>query len=328
MGKKQINFYLVLNIPPTAGVKEIKQAWIKQASLYHPDKNRGNPLAEKKFQQINTAWQTLKDPEKRRQFDLQLRESSAHARRPLVSPLASVAANPAAPHLKENSLRGTQPLDVKQTLKVSLEDLCCLAQKTIDYTRLADGGSAKSSFRFKIPKGARPGTQLKFKGRGGGGGKSFGDLYVKIQLKPHIIFKIMEDYGDLLLERPVSFVSALRDNRLEIPTPYGFLTIDVQPPLQDKQLFKIKGYGLPLNPAGKKGHLYVKILVDWPLKNRLKIQEEMNRLSIARQKIYVEKFKAQSLVYPQVAKFQKKIQELKSIWRDLGPACANYTHRV
>ena len=67
--KKQINFYLVLNISPKSDSKEIKKAYMKLARLYHPDRNQGNKLAEKKFQQINSAWDILKDPQKRKAFD-------------------------------------------------------------------------------------------------------------------------------------------------------------------------------------------------------------------------------------------------------------------
>lgn len=63
------NLYEILGVPKTATDKEIKTAYRKLALQYHPDKNKGNKDAEKKFSEINSAYEVLSDARKRGQYD-------------------------------------------------------------------------------------------------------------------------------------------------------------------------------------------------------------------------------------------------------------------
>lgn len=62
------DFYAILGVSPLAGEAEIKRAFRKLAVRYHPDKNR-SPEAKALFQEINEAYDTLGDPEKRAVYD-------------------------------------------------------------------------------------------------------------------------------------------------------------------------------------------------------------------------------------------------------------------
>ena len=56
--------YKVLGVSPNASDEEIKQAYRRLAKKYHPDLNPGDEEAAKKMQQINAAYEQIKNPEK------------------------------------------------------------------------------------------------------------------------------------------------------------------------------------------------------------------------------------------------------------------------
>lgn len=63
------DYYKTLGVSRDAGDAEIKKAYRKLAMQYHPDKNPGDALAEKKFKDINEAYDVLKDEQKRAAYD-------------------------------------------------------------------------------------------------------------------------------------------------------------------------------------------------------------------------------------------------------------------
>ncbi|OQX96538.1 molecular chaperone DnaJ [candidate division KSB1 bacterium 4572_119] len=63
------DYYEVLEIARDADAHEIKKAYRKLAMKYHPDKNPGDKIAEERFKEVSEAYEVLKDPDKRRNYD-------------------------------------------------------------------------------------------------------------------------------------------------------------------------------------------------------------------------------------------------------------------
>jgi len=63
------DYYELLGASRGADEKELKSAFRKMAMKHHPDRNPDDPAAEKKFKEINEAYEVLKDPQKRAAYD-------------------------------------------------------------------------------------------------------------------------------------------------------------------------------------------------------------------------------------------------------------------
>ncbi|NIM11071.1 MAG: molecular chaperone DnaJ [Candidatus Aminicenantes bacterium] len=64
------DYYKTLGINKKASLSDIKRAYRKLARKYHPDLNPGDKAAERSFKEITEAYEVLRDPEKRKQYDM------------------------------------------------------------------------------------------------------------------------------------------------------------------------------------------------------------------------------------------------------------------
>lgn len=95
--------YDILGVKPDASEAEIRKAYIQKAKEIHPDKNINDPKSTEKFQELNNAYQILKDPQSRKRYDsVGIGNSSQSQSRP-------------------KRIRRTN--NIKHELEVTLEDL-------------------------------------------------------------------------------------------------------------------------------------------------------------------------------------------------------------
>ena len=69
MSETPRDHYAVLGVSRQASAEEIKAAFRKLASLHHPDKNQGDPMAAARFKELNSSYQVLCDPQRRAMYD-------------------------------------------------------------------------------------------------------------------------------------------------------------------------------------------------------------------------------------------------------------------
>lgn len=72
------DFYKILGVSRSANVNQIKKAYRKLAKELHPDKNKDDPHAQEKFQDLGAAYEVLSDSDKRSAYDKHGEEGLKH----------------------------------------------------------------------------------------------------------------------------------------------------------------------------------------------------------------------------------------------------------
>lgn len=114
-----------------------------------------------------------------------------------------------------------------------------------------------------IPKGLTDGSRIRLAGQGGRGARGGrpGDLYLRIRILPHPIFR--PKAFDLEADLPVLDHQAALGDRIEVPTPTGPVTLTIPPGTQSGQKLRLKGRGLPRSD-GAAGDLFFFVTIRIP----------------------------------------------------------------
>lgn len=117
------SFYEILGVPYTATDDKIKQEYRKLSKLYHPDKSNNGSGDRAKFEEVTEAYETLRNPEKRGQYDQWLTQTEEDEEDPGFAPTggptpenvaASAASQQAAQAAAAARVRETQQREAKE----------------------------------------------------------------------------------------------------------------------------------------------------------------------------------------------------------------------
>jgi curved DNA-binding protein len=102
----------------------------------------------------------------------------------------------------------------------------------------------------RVPKGIRPGQQIRLTGQGGPGmsGGPAGDLYLEVDLREHPLYRV--DGADVYLDLPVTPWEAALGAAVKAPTPTGIVDLKVPAESRQGRKLRLKGRGLPGKEPG------------------------------------------------------------------------------
>ncbi len=284
------DYYEVLGVGKDASDADIKKAYRKLARQYHPDRNPGDKQAEGRFKEVQEAYDTLSDKNKRTQYD----------RFGFAGPGAAGGQGPFRPGAGGGQgfeFQGIDPEDLASILGAfggagGMGDMfgrrgrgrgraahppeATEAEVSLPFVTAALGGTVSLSvdgrqIDLKVPAGVEEGKKLRLAGQGPGGG----DLLVRIKIESHPYFR--REGNNVILDVPVSVAEAVLGAKVDVPTLDGtHLTVKVPPGTSSGSRLRLRGKGI----AGGDQFIEIKIVAPRAADERSReLIEEFARLN-------------------------------------------------
>ena len=130
----------------------------------------------------------------------------------------------------------------------------------------------------RIPAGVASGSRVRVPGKGNAGtmGAPAGDLYLRVDVKPHLFFERCGD--DLYTKVPVTVTEATLGAKVEVPTIDGRSLVRIPPGTNSGKTLRLKEKGVPSARNGARGDQYVEIQVVVPQPTDERVRNLMKEL--------------------------------------------------
>jgi curved DNA-binding protein len=288
------DFYKTLGVKRDASQADIQKAYRDLARKYHPDLNPNDKTAKEKFQKLQAAFEVLNDPSKRELYDRygSSFESYAQGGGPRPQGHGTWQAGPApgfedvdfgeffgeryagdpsssfgdifgqfrrAAGRRGGRSRAQKGGDIESEIEISFQT--AVQGGKVDLTlQRADGHNETIS--VKIPPGVDEGKKIRLRGQGEpAAGGSAGDLLLTIHVAPHPYFH--RRGKNLEVRVPVTLAEAVLGAKVDVPTPWGTISLRIPPRTSSGKKLRIKGHGI--KPAsGDPGDLFAEVAIVLP----------------------------------------------------------------
>lgn len=298
------DYYKILGVEKSASQDDIKKAFRKLAHEHHPDKNKGNAEAEKKFKEASEAYATLSDANKRANYD---RFGAAGANMGGNSggfqggfggqgfggfdfsqfQQGGFGGNFNGQHVEFDlgdifgeffggGRRARKGKNITIDIQVTFKESIFGVEREIS--------TGKEKFSVKIPAGMENGQGLRIAGRGEDGEAGRGDLIVRVWVEESSIFR--KEGFNLVMDLSLKLSTALLGGTIEIDTLDGKIELKVPQGTSHGEILRIKGKGVPMTERGidgRRGDILLVTHVEMPRKlskNAQKLIEDLKREGI------------------------------------------------
>ncbi|KTD44738.1 DnaJ C-terminal domain-containing protein [Legionella parisiensis] len=254
------DYYKIMGVSEDASDKDIKMAYRKLARKYHPDISK-EPNAEEHFKEMGEAYEVLRDPIKRAEYDNHRKSKTFYQQEPHAQQSEHFYSGQFNEDLFEtlfgHSRYRQQPTagqDYHGKINISLEEAFTGTVKNIQVPIEQESKVSMQTLKVKIPAGVKSGQQIRLAGQGAPGvhGGPRGDIYLIINIDKHSLFDVMD--SDIYLTLPITPWEAALGATIIVPTLGGKIDLKIPPGSQGGQKLRLKNRGLP---GAKPGHQYV-----------------------------------------------------------------------
>ncbi len=283
------DLYSVLGVSKDASADEIRKAYRKLARKHHPDLNPGDPTAEERFKRVGAAYEVLGNDDKRALYDelgpdaekigYDPERAEEYRRWKQRAEAASGYGGGFAGFGGDGS-RSVEDLedllgdlfgrrrpagprrgqDIEARMRVSFRDAATGAKAEVQVPR---PGGEISKLTLTVPAGVEEGQRLRLAGQGmpGAEGGPAGDLYVRVEIAPHPLFR--REGLDLHLTVPITVPEALAGAEVKVPTLEGSVRLKVPSGTANGARMRLRGKGIGRRDQ-QAGDLYVTLEVKMP----------------------------------------------------------------
>jgi DnaJ-class molecular chaperone len=259
------DYYQVLGVPSAASDEDIRKEYRNLARKHHPDLNPGDKSAENRFKDINEAYEVLSDSAKRKQYDQSGADPHPGAEAFHGEPDAGQFSD-----FFESMFGSRRPTraganfrmagrDINATIHLTLEEAHSGVVRTIQFA--SEDGPSKS-LEVTIPAGVRQGSAIRLAGQGeAGSGNAPGDLYLHVELDPHLLFQLLGD--DIQVDLPITPWEAMLGAKVQVPTLDKPVEMKIPAGSQAGQRLRLRRQGVTKRSGGR-GDEYVKLRIVVP----------------------------------------------------------------
>ena len=122
----------------------------------------------------------------------------------------------------------------------------------------------RAELRVSIPGGVDNGTQLRLAGQGSVGerGGPAGDVYVRVEVKPHPLYRREGD--DIHYQVPISYAEAVLGAEIPVPSPDGAMVLTLPPGTHSGRALRLRGCGVQRPGAEMPGDLVISVFIHVP----------------------------------------------------------------
>ena len=275
------DYYDILGVTKAASADEIKKAYRKQALEWHPDRHKDDKeAAERRFKEINEAYQVLSDTQKRQAYD-----QYGHA---AFSPGGAAAGGFGGqgspfgqggrwgPFTYTYSSSGNQqegspfsgfdfgdPFDIFESffgggVPFGQAQRMPRYGLTIEFMEAIRGVTKEVAIEgkkrtIKIPPGVDDGSRIRFE-----------DFILSINVKPHNIFEREGD--DIHVRVAIPYTLVVLGGNVQVPTVEGDVKVRVRAGTPSGTIMRLRGKGSPSLRGRGRGDEYVRLTVAVPQK--------------------------------------------------------------
>ena len=157
--------------------------------------------------------------------------------------------------------RNQKGRDIEHAVELTLEEAYHGATRRIS---IKEGGHART-VDVRIPPGVKEGSRVRAAGEGAAGsnGGASGDLYLRVNVKPHAVFE--RKANDLQTKIAVPVTTAVLGGEAQVPTITGSVRLKIPEGTQNGQVFRLKGHGMPqIGKPDERGDMYATVDVQLP----------------------------------------------------------------